>query len=151
MSRAGHHVGDDRSPGYRLLESGTAVDFRVVKTEVHEGPEGPDPAEFAVEIELAFPTDSDTGENDLAWGAFGFLFVLGVLSFDDARPPRGFGGPRRAAGRSRATIGTVTHCSVRGLPGARGKVPAFPGRYPVREAVAPASAAARDRQDYGAG
>jgi hypothetical protein len=73
----------DRAAGYSLLESGTLVQFQVVKTEIHEGP---DAAEFSVEMQLEFPPDPDTEENDLDWGAFGFLFVIGVLSFADARP-----------------------------------------------------------------
>jgi hypothetical protein len=73
----------DRTAGYSLLESGTLVAFEVVKTHIHEGP---DAAEFSLEIELQFPPDPDTDENDLDWGAFGFLFVIGTLSFADARP-----------------------------------------------------------------
>lgn len=73
----------DRAAGYQLLETGTAVDFEILETKVHEGP---DPAEFGVEIELAFPAEPETDENDLEWGAFGFLFTIGVLSFADARP-----------------------------------------------------------------
>ena len=59
------------------------TDLKVTKTEIHEGP---DPAEFAVDIQLEFPPNPDTEENDLKWGAFGFLFTIGVLSFADARP-----------------------------------------------------------------
>jgi hypothetical protein len=73
----------DRAAGFDLLESGTLVDFEVVETQIHEGP---DAAEFSLEIELRFPPDPDTDENDLAWGEFGFLFVIGTLSFADARP-----------------------------------------------------------------
>jgi hypothetical protein len=73
----------DRAAGYSLLETGTLVEFRVAKTEIHEGP---DAAEFSVEIQLEFLPDPGTEENDLEWGAFGFLFVIGVLSFADARP-----------------------------------------------------------------
>jgi hypothetical protein len=73
----------DRTAGFSLLETGTVVEFRAAKTEVHEGP---DAAEFTVEIHLEFPPNPDTDENDLEWGAFGFLFVIGTLSFADARP-----------------------------------------------------------------
>ena len=73
----------DRTTGYALLETGAAVEFEVAKTEILEGP---DAAEFSVEIQLEFPQDPDTEENDLEWGAFGFLFVIGTLSFADARP-----------------------------------------------------------------
>jgi hypothetical protein len=74
---------NERTAGYRLLETGTAVSFRITGTETLEGP---DAAEFSLRVELAFPSDPDSEENDLEWGAFGFLFVLGTLSFDDAGP-----------------------------------------------------------------
>jgi hypothetical protein len=73
----------DRTTGYRLLEAGTVTHFQIAKTEVHRGT---DPAEFSLQIDLNFPADPDTEETDLDWGAFGFLFVIGALSFSDARP-----------------------------------------------------------------
>jgi len=73
----------DREAGYELLKTGSIVNFEIVKTDIHEGP---DPSEFSVEIQLAFPPDPETEETDLRWGAFGFLFVIGTLSFADARP-----------------------------------------------------------------
>jgi hypothetical protein len=73
----------DQAAGLDLLESGTLVDFKITGTQIHEGP---DPAEFSIEIDLEFPPDPETEESDLEWGAFGFLFVIGVLSFADARP-----------------------------------------------------------------
>ena len=76
-------TGIDRAAGFQLLETGTAMEFNVTNTTVHEGP---DAAEFSVDIDLEFPPDADTDETDLNWGAFGFLFVIGTLSFADARP-----------------------------------------------------------------
>jgi hypothetical protein len=73
----------DRTTGFSLLETGTLVEFEISRSQVHEGP---DPAEFSLEIDLVFPPDPESEENDLEWGAFGFLFVIGVLSFADARP-----------------------------------------------------------------
>ncbi len=73
----------DRTTGYRLLEAGTVTDFEIAKTQVHRGT---DPAEFSLQIELNFPADPETEETDLDWGAFGFLFVIGTLSFAEARP-----------------------------------------------------------------
>lgn len=71
----------DGTAARRLIDSGTVVDFQVLDTRVHESP---DAAEFTMEIDLAFPRDTE--EHDLGWGAFGFVFVIGVLSFADARP-----------------------------------------------------------------
>lgn len=73
----------NRAAGLNLLESGTLVEFEITDTQIHEGP---DPAEFSMQIDLQFPQDPETEENDLEWGALGFLFVIGVLSFADARP-----------------------------------------------------------------
>jgi hypothetical protein len=73
----------NRAAGLSLLESGTLVEFEITGTQIHEGP---DPAEFSMQIDLQFPQDPETEENDLEWGALGFLFVIGVLSFVDARP-----------------------------------------------------------------
>jgi hypothetical protein len=73
----------DRTAGFELLRSGTLVEFGVSATQIHEST---DPAEFGLVIELKFPVDPDSDENDLGWGAFGFLFVIGSLSFADARP-----------------------------------------------------------------
>lgn len=68
---------------HELLETGALVQFDVLSTKVMEGP---DPAIFTVEIELSFPSDPESEENDLEWGAFGFLFLIASLSFIDARP-----------------------------------------------------------------
>lgn len=73
----------DRTVGNNLLETGAVVEFEVANTEILEGP---DAAEFSVAIEVGFPPNPETEENDLGWGAFGFLFVIGTLSFTDARP-----------------------------------------------------------------
>ncbi len=75
-------TGIDRAAGHQLLETGAVVDFQITDTEIFEGP---DAAEFSVRISLEFPADPESEENDLGWGAFGFLFVIGVLSFADAR------------------------------------------------------------------
>lgn len=74
---------------FRLLETGVAVPFRVVKEEVLPAA---DESEFAmrVTVQLEDTEDPEEGAQDLVeWGAFGFLFVLALLSFADARP-RGF-------------------------------------------------------------
>jgi len=77
---------DNRAAGIHLLETGTLVPFRVVNEEVTLGP---DEGEFAVRIELVLEDEEDAeieAEDVAAWGALGFMFVLAVLSFEDARP-----------------------------------------------------------------
>ena len=78
--------------GHELLKTGLAVGFRVVGEEVLTAPT--DEAEFGMRLELKFVTADDEDEQDeddvaeetAEWGALGFLFVLGVLSFADAKP-----------------------------------------------------------------
>jgi hypothetical protein len=72
----------DHATGLELIRTGAAVDFEIVGTEIHESA---DPGEFSLEIQLAFPTDVETEESDLTWGSFGFMFLIGLLSFTDAR------------------------------------------------------------------
>lgn len=74
---------------FRLLETGVAVPFRVVKEEMLPAV---DESEFGmrVTLQLKDPEGPEEDTPDLVeWGAFGFLFVLALLSFADARP-RGF-------------------------------------------------------------
>lgn len=89
----------DRFTGYKLLETGTLVAFDVIDTKIEESPDG---EETLVRIDLHLgeveedQDDLKEGEqpvrtNDAEWGAFGFIFVLAVLSFHDARP-RGISG-----------------------------------------------------------
>src|SRR5215470_15527344 len=83
-----------RMIGYELLKTGTLVSFRIVTEEVLDAPA--DEAEFGLRLQLKFvrreeDKEDDEDEDEVAqdtaeWGAFGFIFVLGVLSFADARP-----------------------------------------------------------------
>src|SRR5258708_4533663 len=76
--------------GASLLKTGTLVSFRIVEEEVLTAH---DEAEFGMRLLLKFvPEEGEDGqdEDDVAedtaeWGAFGFMFVLGVLSFDEAK------------------------------------------------------------------
>jgi|SRR5665213_187187 len=78
---------DDRTAGYSLLETGTTVPFRIIEQDLTSGP---DDAEFAARVELRFDSEKEGEEYEpddvVEWGAFGFLFTVGVLSFADARP-----------------------------------------------------------------
>ena len=77
--------------GYELLKTGSLVSFRIVEEEVLAAA---DDAEFGMRLLLKFVAEEgeyDQDEDDVAedtaeWGAFGFIFVLGVLSFDEAKP-----------------------------------------------------------------
>ena len=74
----------ERMAGYRLIETGTLVHFDVVKTHV-ERPEALDETIVRIEMQLG-ELEDDERTDDVAWGAFGFVFVLAVQSYGDARP-----------------------------------------------------------------
>lgn len=67
---------------------------RILKEEVHESPS--DDAEFSMRIHLKFTGEPDEMEDDddedfaaettAEWGSIGFMFVLAVLSFAEAKP-----------------------------------------------------------------
>jgi hypothetical protein len=77
---------EDRGAGEALLRTGVIVPVRILEESVMAGA---DEGEFALRLALSFE-DEDRPEEDRAdvveWGALGFLFAIGVLSFADARP-----------------------------------------------------------------
>jgi hypothetical protein len=81
---------------YELLETGTLVSFRIVEEEVLSAP---DEAEFGLRLQLKFVPDDEDEEQDednaaedtTEWGAFGFMFVVGVLSFANGGFPPIYG------------------------------------------------------------
>lgn len=72
---------DDRASGMHLLEQGTLIEFKVIEEEVVPGS---NEGEFGVRIRLHLGMEED--DNDVEWGGLGFMFVLAMLSFADARP-----------------------------------------------------------------
>jgi hypothetical protein len=80
---------NDRSAGHRLIEIGAGVPLRVLG---HEVLPALDEAEFGIRLELKLGADGEDGDDaddpeDLVeWTAFGLIFVLGQLAFEDARP-----------------------------------------------------------------
>ena len=83
---------DTRMIGYELLKTGTLVSFRIVTEEVLSAPA--DEAEFGLRLQLKFvphegeeeEDEDQVAEETAEWGAFGFMFALGVLSFAGAKP-----------------------------------------------------------------
>ena len=82
MSNANKHAWQ------QLLETGALVEFRILDTHTELSP---DKENIAVRADLVFTgDDEDMDPADVVeWAAFGFLFVLASLSFNDARP-RGY-------------------------------------------------------------
>ncbi len=85
-------ISEARMIGHELLKTGVLVSFRIISEEVLSAPA--DDAEFGLRLQVKFVLDEaeeeededDVAENTAEWGAFGFLFVLGVLSFAEAKP-----------------------------------------------------------------
>ena len=79
-------MSEEQGAGQALLRTGVIVPVRIMDEAVMSGA---DEAEFALRLTLSFD-DEDSPEEDRAeiveWGALGFLFAIGVLSFADARP-----------------------------------------------------------------
>lgn len=74
----------DRAAGFKLIETGTLVEFETINTKVEPSPDG-ETSFVHVELQLGGPDGGD-GEDQARWGAFGIIFTLAVLSFNDARP-----------------------------------------------------------------
>jgi hypothetical protein len=80
------HSNDDQHVARELLRTAAVVPFTVT---AHEVIPGGDEGEFSVRLEISFADEGspDQDREDIVeWGALGFLFALGVLSFADARP-----------------------------------------------------------------
>jgi hypothetical protein len=99
-------MSEDRSAGEALLRTGVIVPVRIMEESVTPGE---DEGEFALRLALSFD-DEESPEQDRAdvveWGALGFLFAIGVVSFADARP-RGFSGgewPRSGSSPTRCAF-----------------------------------------------
>jgi hypothetical protein len=83
--------GDVGLTAYELLKTGTLVAFRILEEKVLPAH---DEAEFGLRLQLKFVADEEeeerdedeVAENTAEWGSFGFLFALGALSFDEAKP-----------------------------------------------------------------
>jgi len=77
--------------GHELLKTGLQASFRVVEEEVLAAL---DEAEFGMRLLLKFVAlegeddrdEDEVAEDTVEWGAFGFIFTLGVLSFEEAKP-----------------------------------------------------------------
>jgi hypothetical protein len=82
---------DAELTAYQLLKTGTLVTFRILEEEVLPAH---DEAEFGLRLQLKFVADEqeeecdedEVAEDTAEWGSFGFLFALGALSFDEAKP-----------------------------------------------------------------
>ena len=84
-------MSDSTKPAWQqLMQTGALVEFNILDTHTELSP---DKENMAVRADLVFTgDDEDMDPADIAeWGAFGFLFVLASLSFNDARP-RGYSG-----------------------------------------------------------
>jgi hypothetical protein len=75
----------DRTAGYKLIHTGSLVNFDIIDTKIDESVGG-DEAIVRIELHLGEQEEEDLRSEDHEWGGFGFIFCLAVLSFADARP-----------------------------------------------------------------
>jgi len=75
---------DERSAGFSLIETGTLAEFELTASQVEPAPDG-ETSYVAIELMLGGP-EAGEGDEQVEWAAFGFMYVLAVLSFADARP-----------------------------------------------------------------
>lgn len=76
----------DHPSAAQLLQTAVLVPFKITGEATIPGA---DEAEFGLRVQLAFADDEDPDLDPaevVEWGAWGFLFALGALSFADARP-----------------------------------------------------------------
>lgn len=85
-------AGNEGIAGYKLIETGSLVNFDIVETNIDESAGG-DEAIVKIDMLLGEVEDEDLEEGeepyrseDHEWGGLGFMFCLAVLSFHDARP-----------------------------------------------------------------
>lgn len=78
---------NDLKAAMGLIESGILVEFEIVNRVTDVSPDGEN---LYIQVDLQITCDDDADpESVVEWGAFGFIFVIATLSFEDARP-RGY-------------------------------------------------------------
>jgi hypothetical protein len=75
---------DERSAGFSLIETGTLAEFELTASHVESAPDG-ETRTWRSSWMLGGP-EAGEGDEQVEWAAFGFMYVLAVLSFADARP-----------------------------------------------------------------
>lgn len=71
-------------PGYKLIETASLIKFKVISQDIQPTINDED---LHVEVDLQIiDEDGNPSEDDVEWGAFGFIFVIAMLSFADAKP-----------------------------------------------------------------
>jgi hypothetical protein len=79
----------ENNAAYKLIENGSLVSFKIIEQNIEIETDG---ISSYVYVKLQMTDDEGNPSQDtVEWGAFGFIFVLAVLSFEDARP-RGMSG-----------------------------------------------------------
>lgn len=74
----------DTKAGHKLVETGALINFEVTKQDIQPTVDGEN-LHIKIDLQMVDENKKPT-EEDVEWGAFGFIFVLAVLSFDAARP-----------------------------------------------------------------
>jgi hypothetical protein len=74
----------DNNAAYALIQTGCLVDFKIINQDIQPTLDG---CNLNIKVDLQITDeDGNPDENSVEWGAFGFIFVLAILSFADSRP-----------------------------------------------------------------
>ncbi|MBV8342551.1 MAG: hypothetical protein JO173_09250 [Gammaproteobacteria bacterium] len=120
-----------------LVTKGLLVSFRVLKEEVIAAPA--DEAEFGLRLLLKFVPEQgeeifdedEAAKNTAEWGVFGFVFVVALLSFADARPRNASVIEYREKDEFRPSDSSTFALRARGAPPRRGTISVAAGSRPV--------------------
>jgi len=76
---------NEQSQEFKLLETGTLVDFEITSQDIQSAL---DEENVSVKVELQFKVEEELEEPEdiVEWGAFGFIYAIAAQSFNDARP-----------------------------------------------------------------
>lgn len=74
----------EKNTAHRLIETGSLVPFKVIKQDIHIESDGID--SYVKVVLQIIDEEGSPCRDTVEWGAFGFIFVLAILSFEDARP-----------------------------------------------------------------
>jgi hypothetical protein len=77
-------INSEKNIAHKLIETGYLVPFKVIKQDIHIEQDGID-SYVTVALQM-IDGEGNPCQYTVEWGAFGFIFVLAILSFEDARP-----------------------------------------------------------------
>ena len=74
----------DSKTAYKLIKTGSLVSFDIIKKDIQNTADNEN-LYITVDLQMT-DEDGNLSRDSVEWGAFGFIFVIAILSFADARP-----------------------------------------------------------------